>query len=272
MMPLASVALLWAALHYAVDGLFSRSAITPPTLAASPLALLLAGVLVVVGVRVLSVAGATGGPGTSLAVAGAALGLWAASGGTIDDWLIGQNEKPVGQRGSAYLALLGDYVLLAAIGAAILGRAALPRRRDATAIVDRTRKPPNHAAAVLLAVVLALGLLLILTGPIAARTLRGQVYFATFVAVGLGALAVRKTMHLHDAAGFWLTPILVGVIGVAAAAIKPDLMIPAGYNHLNMLPAWGPVRPLPIELVSVGWVALGWATSGPAEPHTSRAN
>jgi hypothetical protein len=48
-------------------------------------------------------------------------------------------------------------------------------------------------------------------------------------------------------------PFVVGVIGALVAAWRPGLG-PA-YENVNVIPAWGLVRPLPVEMVSVGLVA-----------------
>lgn len=272
LLPIAAVAGLWAATHYVVDGLFRRPPTTPLVLAAAPLPLVVAGLIVAVGIRSLARVGIARRPGTALAVAGAALALWASRTGNIDDWLLSQHPQPTGHHASAYAVLLADYVLFALMGVAILGKTALPARRDPAVLIDRSRPHSAPWPAVLLATVVAIALLLILTGPIASRTLRGQVYFAAFISVGLGVVAARRTFHTRDAAAYWLVPIVAGVVGAAVAAVKPDLMIPSGYNHLNALPAWGPVRALPIELVSIGWLALSWAASGSTDATTSRAH
>ena len=46
----------------------------------------------------------------------------------------------------------------------------------------------------------------------------------------------------------------VGLIGVVVAALKPGLG--PGYEQINIIPAWGLVRPLPVEMVAVGCVAI----------------
>ena len=105
-------------------------------------------------------------------------------------------------------------------------------------------------------------LMLSLTGSVVGHTLRGQVYFAVTVASAAGVFAATRVVSVRSPIWYWPAPILAGLLGMLIAAFKPDLMLPAGYDELNSIPAWGLARPLPVEMVGVGVVVALWTVRG----------
>jgi len=96
----------------------------------------------------------------------------------------------------------------------------------------------------------------LLCGPRVGATLRGQVYFAAAVAPIGGVFAGHYLTNVRDYAWYWPVPILVGVIGLFVAMASPAL--PAPYTQINVLPAWGAARPLPIEMIGLGFIGVHW--------------
>ncbi len=253
----------WAALHYVAGAFLPRELDRPLVLATSPVA----GVLTVV---VLIAGGVLahrlyGGENLRkpLMVLGLALGLWAAeggrAGGTMDAWLISRHAEPGPPTAGPYWLLLVDYAyLLAGIGGAIV----LSCRRSArggAAVASPTPRVTLNGLLALLVTVVAGGIAMsILTGRVLGQTLRGQVYFAAGVGLLFGAYVALHVIKTHDLRWYWSAPFALGIIGVIVAALRPDLLLPAEYRHLNTIPAWGLVRALPIEMVGAGLVGVLW--------------
>ena len=59
---------------------------------------------------------------------------------------------------------------------------------------------------------------------------------------------------MHEPIWYLPVPLLLGVIGLMVAGANATLMLPAEYKHLDMKPAWGLARALPIEMIGVGLV------------------
>ena len=95
---------------------------------------------------------------------------------------------------------------------------------------------------------------LILSGPRVGHTYRGQVYFAVALAFVIAVLVARRVTGARGIIWYLPGPLVVGIVGVLLAAVRPGLG--AGYESINIIPAWGLVRPLPIEMVSVGVAAI----------------
>ena len=107
------------------------------------------------------------------------------------------------------------------------------------------------------------------TGPRVAPTRRGQVYFAVAAAFLIGVLIASKVVTARHPLWYALAPFLVGITGVILAGIDPTL--PEPYAKINIIPASGLVRPLPIEMVGVATVAVIWALR-PAVPTSAASN
>lgn len=265
----AVVALLWAILHYLVDNtLLPRGLDRPVVVLIGE-----GGALVAIVVLVLLAAGAFLGALPAgrakdlqgLLVVGLALALWTWHGGTMDDWLKAKNPIPGPATAAAYWPLLAEYaywaIALAAVVAISTWRGGWPEQAtrqgnwrrslgfDATPAGLR-----DGLTALIATVVIAAVLVSVLTGPRLGHTYRGQVYFAVGVAFIIAVLVARRVAGVRGVLWYLPGPLIVGVFGVLLAAWKPTL--PAGYEHINVIPAWGLVRPLPVEMVSVGLVAI----------------
>lgn len=267
---LLAASLVWAGLHFTVGATFFRGGPDRPIVlaAVSPLG----GISVALAFTVAAALAAVvaGGPDARRALF--ALGLGAAAwvferggtGGTMDKWLVLVHERPGPANAAPYWPLLLDYLYLAigltgAYVAASFVAARLADGQPATgtagpraAVQDR-----QSAAASLATVLIVSGLVIVLaTGPATFVTLRGQVYFAVAVGFILGVYVAGKLSPVRPLAWLWPTPIVLGVIGVLVAIWSPALMLPEPYRQQDVIPAWGLVRPLPIEMVSVGIAAL----------------
>ncbi len=294
----------WSALHYLAGAFLKRGLDRPLVLATSPVAgLLTVGILVVSGMLTHKLYGGLN-LRKPLMILGLSLGLWAAeggrAGGTMDAWLISRHATPGPATGGPYWLLLVDYVyLLAGIGgtvflmrlqsARVAGRAAttsagphwlylgnyidlgagtggvvaLPGDRSLREVPVETS--PTKGLRATLVIVVAAGLAMsILTGRVLGQTLRGQVYFAAGVGLLFGAYVALHVIKTHDVRWYWPAPFVLGIVGLLVAALRPDLLLPADYRHLNTIPAWGLVRALPIEMVGAGLVGVLWLV--PASP------
>jgi len=289
---LVAVGLTWTALHLLVgQPLMPRGLNRPVAFAAAPApvaaALAAAAILAVgafaapwiTGVRLRS---------QGLLIAAAALALWAYPGGTMDDWLTlsapgGVVGPPSGQPywplvlECVFLAMVAVVALaLGTLSAARVGQehptpAATELRRAFGFDLDPRERRDGLLALATTTIVIGI-LMLALTGPAAGRTLVGQVYFAITVASALGVFAATRLVGVRHPIWFWPAPILAGLIGLVVAALKPGLTIPAEYNQLNSIPAWGLARGLPTQIVGVGITITLWtlrATSGGS--HSERA-
>jgi hypothetical protein len=277
-----ATALLWAALHYLVGWALPRGLDRPLVLSSSPYGPL-AGLLVIVvlgaGGAVVSFLVQPHGDRQALFIVGLALALWAAEGGrrggTMDDWLIQCNTAVDAPRGGPYWRLLADYIyLLVAVAGASVTSAwfaargmPVPRSeplRRAFAL-DAPAEERRHGPVALLTTTVVAGVAtLILMGPAVAATYRGQVYFAVGIGLFAGVFAAQRLVKTGGLLWFWLAPFVLGVFGVLLAALRPHLMLPLDYQHLDIIPAWSLARALPVEMVGVGLVGALWTLRGSA--------
>jgi hypothetical protein len=275
-----ATALLWAGLHFIVGWALPHDCDRPLVLSSSPYGplagLLLIGV-VWVGGGLVSLLVQPHGDRQSLFIVGLALALWAAEGGrrggTMDDWLIQCNVAVGAPTGAAYWWLLPDYAyLLVAVAGAAVTAAALDGSRERVAwgvllrrtlTLDVPAEQRRSGLAALLATVVVAGLAaLILMGPEVAATYRGQVYFAMGVSLFAGVFAAQRLAKTDGLLWAWLAPFLVGIVGLLLAALRPRLMLPPDYQHLNTIPAWNLARALPVEMVGIGLVGALWMLRG----------
>jgi hypothetical protein len=250
----ATVALLWAALHYVVDATVLPRGLDRPVCVFVGDGGVVPAVVVLILLTIAALIGTwLGGrrAGTQgLLVVGFALALWAYHGGTMDEWLKMKNPIPGPPSGSAYAPLLAEYLYWAVVVAAVY---ALTGRRGPTASKSSTNLR-DGITALIVTVAVAAVLILILSGPRIGHTYRGQVYFAVAVAFILGVMAARRLTGTRRLLWYLPAPLIVGIIGVLLATSRPGLG-PA-YANINVIPAWALVRPLPIEMVGVGLVAI----------------
>lgn len=281
---LATIA-VWLGLHF-IGGRFLPPGLDrPPVLAGSPSGILAGLVIVVLILLGAALAGAVAGAADRrrpLMAIGLALALWAfeggARGGTMDSWLILQNEVPGPPTGAPYWSLLGDYLLLAV---AILGAYGIvrwwSRRTSPGTAPSAVGTPPSAGTdavsglSALLIVAVVAGVAMFFLIPAVGQTYRGQVYFAAALGFAGGAYAVRRVLHVRDPLWFCLAPLVVGIVGLVVAGLNPALRLPLEYRHLNVIPAWGLARALPVEMVGVGLLAGLWMLRPPSaedeEPH-----
>lgn len=273
-----AVALLWAGLHFLVGALLlPRGLDRPVSLFASSSPWLVASAVAIVlwvGAYVGTLVSGAGRREQGLIVAGLALAAWATGNGTMDDWLeLATAGQVVGSPSSAaYWPLVGEYIFFAVVmaGAAIAGSFAVPvaggrdaapgaeRIRGVLGLEGEARKPIRGPFALLTTTIVIAVLMLVLTGPAVGHTLRGQVYFAVTVACALGVFVATRLVRTRHPIWYWPAPILAGLVGALVAALKPDLFLPSEYDQLNSIPAWGLVRPLPVEMVGVGVAITLW--------------
>lgn len=264
----AAVVLLWGALHYGAD------ATVLPRGLDRPLTVLVGdgGIGAALVVLVLLLVGAFAGGFISgrrdatqgLLVVGFALALWVYPAGTIDNWLIIRNPTAGPPTGAAYWPLLAEYfywtvAVVAVLALGVWRRPAGAADRKATWRAELGLDPSPVAlrdgiTALVVTVAVAVVLMLILSGPRVGHTFRGQVYFSVAVALLVAVIVARRVTGVRGAAWYLASPLIVGLIGVILAAVKPGLG--AGYEKINVIPAWGLVRPLPVEMVAVGSVAI----------------
>jgi hypothetical protein len=267
-----AIALLWAGLHFIVGGVALPRGVDR-ALTLSPLAgLLLIGVLWG-GALVITIVVRLHDLRHLLIVIGLALALWAAEGGrrggTMDDWLIQCNLLPGTPTSAPYWSLLGDYVyLLVGVAGVCAIRSRTAGGQTSTNTVSGGLRqafgltaPPDQRRAGLLALLITTAVagvaVFILAGPALGATYRGQVYFAVALGTFAGVFVAHRTVKVDDPVWYWPAPLLLGIIGLLVAALKPGLMLPADCQ-LNSIPAWGLSRALPIEMVGVGLVGTLW--------------
>lgn len=259
---------VWAAFHFLVGALVRPAGLDRPialVAASNPLGGVAVVALLILGTFL--AAPIVGGDfRRPLMAVGLGAALWAAerghTGGTIVTWLILRNETPGAPHGGPYLLLLVDYLYLAAavLGAVVASFVATHGSEARSAIRTALGLGPSDgvrkgAAALVTSCVVAAVAMSVLVGPPTNQVLRGQVYFAVALGVYAGVYVAR--MVVKDAPPLWFVaiPLVLGIIGLVVAGLRPALMIPAAYQHLDTLPAWALVRPLPIEFASVGLVA-----------------
>ena len=210
-----------------------------------------------------------------LAVLGLGLVLWSALGGTMDDWLKQADPQPGPPTGQAYTALLADYLLLAIVIVAATLLAATMRGRMPQTLKQLLQPPGDGgalgkgvAALLVTCAVAAIGMML-LTGPRLGETYRQQVLFAVAISFYAGVMIARMTTHAEHLLWYWVAPFVVGVGGLLWAAWKPGLG--GAYANIDIIPAWGVVRALPIEMVGMGLIGVVWALRSSAPDAESSA-
>lgn len=208
----------------------------------------------------------------------AALGLiaWVLPRGTVDDWLIFIQPELGKPRSFAYIVFLSDYLVLAAAFAAIwlLRRPAVVEPQ--TSAPRDTPAPLSERLTMLAAVsAIAAALMLVLNGPRAMETHRGQVIFAVAAGFAAPILAGRSFLGWRDVSVCLLAPWLVGMLGVVWGLVRPGLA--PEYLRLGIIPVTPLVRALPVEMVAIGILAVLWASkpsahvaerSAPPQPAT----
>lgn len=209
--------------------------------------------------------------------------LWAAFGGTMDDWLIRYFHAPRGAAAGAYLLVLVEYVVVIVAFVAVLAGvvwaigAGGPQGaswRDRVAAhwppLERNEKAASGPLTALLVSFVAALAILVLMGPRVAHTYKGQVYFAVFVGFAVGTYAARSV--LGRAAPLWyaLAPVILGVVGMLIAVMNPRL--PGEFSQLNVIPPNGLARPLPLEIISVGVFAVSWMMRNLQSTAVGRSN
>lgn len=191
----------------------------------------------------------------------AALGLlaWVLPRGTVDEWLIYVHPELGKPRSFAYLVFLADYLVLAAAFASLW----MIRQRVSTEPArgepsDRSSPLTERLTTLLAVTAIAAALMLVLNGPRAMGTHRGQVIFAVAVGFAAPILAGRSFLGWRDVSVCLLAPWLVGVLGVIWGLVQPGLA--PEYVRLGIIPVTPLVRPLPVEMVSIGILAILWAS------------
>ncbi len=282
-----AVALVWGVLQFVGSGLLLPRGIDQPIVLVAARGGAIGGLALIGvlwgGAALASVALGSADARKTLMALGLGTAIWAWAGadtGTMDDWLRSHHPQPTNPTGQPYWLLVGDYLLLllGVVGSLLLARlvggrqaplpqaAALSETRSERLLGTRlaSRDLGEGVVALLVTAGAAGVLMFFLHGYATGQTLRGQVYFAVAVGFIGGVYAARRVARSEGLLWFALAPLLVGLLGVVVAGIKPGLIIPARYQHLDTIPAWGLARPLPIEMVSVGLVVTMWML-GPAE-------
>ncbi len=251
-----ATAVVWALLHYLQNWLWpalapntpvvvlSRGADLPAALGVAVVLALLAGAC-----RVLLPAR----PALFAVWAGAA--LWVAMGGTVDEWLIRARPTPGPGAAAPYLALLPEWGFWSAM--LVITLAVCERDALRWSAPGRGETLAGGAAALAITVGVCVVLVILLAGPAAAITRRGQVYFALAVGAFVGTLAGRTATGVRSLAWYWPACIVAPLLGIALAAANPELAAP--YQNLNSIPSSGLARALPLEFVAVAFVGTLWS-------------
>lgn len=272
-----AIALVWALLAYVGGPYVAPRGLERPVVLVGAHSGPLTGVLVVVllwigGAAATLLAGARDARRPLMAV-GAALALWAFRGqevGTMDDWLIARNSEPGPPASGPYWLLLVDYLYLSigVLGVAVIGALLAPARPPGHTPMQTLRETfgldipaPERArglAGLLIATAVATLGTVFLMGPAASNTRHGQVWFAVGVGFALGVFVAVQVVKTTRICWYWPGPLLLGILSVVVAAVRPAFLLPAAYDQLDIIPAWGPARALPVEMVGVGLVAALW--------------
>lgn len=277
-----AVGVVWALLHALLGtAILPRGLERPIVLAGShlgPLAGMLAIPVIWLGAAIASWLRQR----SALVPVAVALAVWAAEGGrlggTMDQWLLHQNEIVGLPSSRPYWPLLVDYIYLALAlaGTAVISALVVPHRDDRRTPADAVRRvfrpdePFQHGALATLTVVAVGGLgIVVLTGSPIGRTYRGQVYFAVILAMVAGVFAATHLTRVRHPVWYWPAPLILGFIGALVAALEPTILLPENYDALDTIPAWGLVRPLPIELAGVGIAATLGMLSRSSAPQAS---
>ena len=248
------VALLWAGLHYLTEIAGLSRGMNRPTCVliagGGPFAGIVVLIIAVIGASVWKFSCGRGIFGAGMLVVGSALAIWAYPGGTMDDWLKLVNTSAGPSTGKAYAPLLVEYVFWMVLVAVIFWLT----ERDRLTAKRSSKEMSTGLTALVTTVVVAVVLLSILSGPRVGHTYHGQVYFSVAVSFIVGVIVAKRVAETVDMVWFIPAPLIVGVIGIFLAMAKPGLG--ESYANINVIPAWGLARPLPIEMVSVGLVAI----------------
>ena len=283
---IVAVGFVWAGLHFLIGTtLMPRGLDRPLSLAAAPNAAFAAVVLLAWLVASGFLGQLAAGPRyreRGLVIVCAALALWSAAGGTVDDWLIlSQPNEAAPPSGAVYWPLVFEYVYLAIALAMVVAASSLAGVGDAAEAtvaarlrgvfgLERAELAKGRGWLALLITIAVIGvLMMVLTGSPVGRTQPGQVYFAVAVACAAGVFIATRLSGVHEPIWYWPAPILAGLIGMLVAVINPGFLVPVEYNQLNSIPAWGLARALPMQMVGVGVAVSMWtlrATSG-GSPH-----
>ena len=275
---LIAVALLWAGLHYLMGHTLLPTGLNRPvTLAAGNNPILSAislGLILCIWAYLGALLADPWHGARGLLVIALGLTAWTMGGGTMDDWLIlNTADGAVGPpSGTPYWPLVAEYLFLALVMAGVAIMSTLAGSHSGLAHpagaggriqqalgLDTNSRQWREGLIALLVTTAVIGLLmLILTGPAEAQTMRGQVYFAVAVSCFAGVLLATHLVSARQPIWYWPAPILAGLIGMFVAGLNPDIRIPAAYNQLNSIPAWGLARPLPIEMVGLGIAITIW--------------
>ncbi len=258
--------LAWLVIGVVGSGFVFSGFAPPPVFAGAPVfgALILLATLILL-TYVIGLTTPQQQPWQPLMIVYAALAIWMFPLGTLDHWLVNINEQVGAPRAAPYWPLLADFLLIipATLGCIVAGLAATGNLTEFRQYISRMRDARADRSAGLLAMgttaAVFLVLMAVLTGPPLGQTLKGQVYFAVAVAAGVGAWAAVRVSRVDHP--IWLVGglFVAGLVAVLVAAVFPGLRIPSDYELLNTFPAWGPVRALPLELVSVGVVGVLWS-------------
>lgn len=267
-----AIALVWAALQWLAGAIGLTSGLDRPAvvLAADSgmVAVLLMAAALWIGAALASLlAGPRDGAQAPLIV-GVALTIVAATGGTMDDWLVRQNTTPGPPTAAPYIPLLGEYLLVTMLmlGVILLGALAEiggdafdPAKRRAAVSkafgLETTRRNRRDGLLALLTTsAVAAVLITLLMGPRAAHTAQGQVIFAVVGGFAIAVTIARRITGVRESIWYWPAPLVVGVGGLLLAIVKPAL--PGGYDGLDMIPSWALARPLPIQMIATGLAAI----------------
>lgn len=276
-----ALAIVWAGLHYLVEGRIVPRGTGRPLVLVNAIGGALGGLLVIGvlwgGAALATLLTAARDARKPLLILGLALALWAWGGGrqsgTMDDWLIFCHPSRGDPTAGPYLLLLADYAYLligVAGGYAIATTLAARARGDVSTpawlgFQALTQRPAQGVAALAITTVIGGIVMFFAPGAAAGWTFRGQAQFAALAGLAAGTYVTGLVVKRPPLVWLWLAPILLGVIGLLGAAADPALGLPAVDKELDIIPAWGLVRALPVELVGVGLVAILWIL--PRGPH-----
>lgn len=249
-----SIALLWLVLAYGVERTILPRGIARPLCVLVGEGGLIAGLgmLLFVALGAMAAGWITrvrdGSRG--MLVVSLALAAWAYSGGTVDNWLKYKNVTVGPPTGAAYAPLIGEYLYWAVVLACVYFAAGGSSIRR----VLHQENWRKGLTASLITIAVAAVLILILSGPRLSRTYHGQVYFSVAVGFILAVMAANRVCGAREPLWYLPAPIVVGLIGVVYAMVRPGLGV--AYANINIIPANGLVRPLPIEMSAVGIAAI----------------
>ena len=260
---------VFALLHYGVGAIFlSGASGRPRALLSGEMGLgfgLVTAVALVLGAYLVAVLIGSTEPTRLLVIVNAALALWlfedGSRGATMDDWLIRMHQRPGPADGRPYWLLIPDYIILLAIALAIrqmlkAAFSAAPAPPPAPPGAARSARSEGLTA-LMISVAIALLIIMVLMGARHGATYRGQVYFAVYVAFLFSTGLAAQITGVRTLKYYWPAPFIVGLIGLALAALRPGFSPP--FDVVNTIPAWAPARALPLEMISVGLLAVGWA-------------